>query len=320
MGDLEQLYGQDRALGFLQTCIGNHSLSHAYLFYGPAGVGKMTAARAFATEILKNEDPMGKVLLKAQSHPDLLIIERSPDKTRLGKEQVSKPLQTWLALKPYRARHRFVIIRDAHLLTPEAGNALLKTLEEPPEYAVLILVSDEGQVMETISSRCQPVRFQAVPEEDIVKILVAHGTEREQAWECARLSQGSVAVALEFAQETGLADKWDKARNYVEKIAAGEMGSLFETAEAVEKSPHLLSHMLSTILRDVYVYKSTKNADLLLLTQHRDLAEALPAVSTERLGIAMNCLQDLHRQLRYNVNPLTVGINMAYAVRNAFWE
>lgn len=320
MGDLENLLGQDKAVAFLRSCIENQSLSHAYLFYGPAGVGKMAAALAFATEILEKEDPGGRALLSAQAHPDLFLIERITDKTRLGKEQVGKPMQSWLGLKPYRTRHRVVIIRDAHLLTPEAGNALLKTLEEPPEYAILILVSDEGLVMETIASRCQPVRFQALPEEDIIAILSAQGAEPERAGVLARLSQGSVAAALEFAHESGLNEKWEKARYYVTRIAAGDMGGLFEAAEAVEKAPHLLSHMLSTILRDVYVYKSTKNASLLMDMQHREVAETLPEASLERLAAALNHMQDLHKQLRYNVNPLTVGINMAYAVRGVFWD
>lgn len=320
MDNLEQLKGQGRAAGFLRTCIENNSLSHAYLFYGPSGVGKMTAALAFAEEILKKEDPSAKIFLNARAHPDLMIIERNPEKTRLGKEQVSKPLQSWLALKPYRAKHRFVIIRDAHLMTPEAGNALLKTLEEPPEYAIMILVSDQGLVMETIASRCQPVRFQALSEDDIANILVTQGAEAEQARDCARLSQGSVAAALEFTQETGLTEKWELARYYIKEISGGNLGVLFEAAEAIEKAPYLLSHMLSTILRDVYVYRSTKNPDLLLISEHQDLTESLPDMPLERVGAALNRLQGLQKQLRYNVNPLTLGINMAYAVRDVFWD
>lgn len=320
MDHLEFLKGQDRAGMFLRTCMDNNCLNHAYLFYGPAGVGKMTAAMAFAKEIIEKEDPAAKILLSTQAHPDLLVIERQPEKTRLGKEQVSQSLQAWLALKPYRAKHRLVIIRDAHLMTPEAGNALLKTLEEPPEYAILILVSDEGLVMETIASRCQPVRFQAVSEEDIAEILINQGIDPEQAFDCARLSQGSVAAALEFTQETGLTNKWEQARYYVKEISNGNMGVLFEAAEAIEKAPYLLSHMLSTILRDVYVFKSTNNPDLLLVGEHRAFTESLPDVPLDRIGTALNRLQVLQKQLRYNVNPLTLGINMAYAVRDVFGD
>lgn len=320
MDGLELLKGQDRAAMFLRSGIDNHCLNHAYLFYGPAGVGKMTAAIAFATEIIEKEDPAAQIFLSEKAHPDLLVIERQPEKTRLGKEQVSQSLQAWLALKPYRAKHRLVIIRDAHLMTPEAGNALLKTLEEPPQYAIIILISDEGLVMETIASRCQAVRFQAVSERDIADILINQGTDMEQALNCARLSQGSVAAALEFTQETGLTGKWEQARYYLKEIANGNMGVLFEAAEAIEKAPHLLSHMLSTILRDIYVFRATKNPDLLLVGEHQDLAESLPDVPLDRIGTALNRLQALQKQLRYNVNPLTLGVNMTYAIRAVFGE
>ncbi|MGI6434018.1 MAG: ATP-binding protein [Syntrophomonadaceae bacterium] len=320
MDYLSRVSGQHRAVDFLRTLIEHENLSHAYLFYGPAGVGKMTAAESFAAVILAAEDQAGKGLLTGRVHPDMLIVERLPDKTRLGKDQISKEVQPWLALKPYRARHRLVIIRDAHLLTPEAGNALLKTLEEPPEYAVIILVADEVTLMETILSRCQIVRFQAVAEEDLVAILTEQGIDIEQARCAARLSQGSVAAAVAFAQETGLAEQWNTAHSMVKSLAAGNMAAVFEAAESIEKAPHLLSHMLSTILRDIYVYRSTGNAALLMIAEHEGLAHAFSSASTDRLRDAVGKVQAMQKQLQTNVNPLTLGINMAYAVRDAFWD
>jgi DNA polymerase-3 subunit delta' len=320
MDDLSKIIGQNKVVDFLRTCVDNQNLSHAYLYYGPAGVGKMTAAIAFATGILAREDPAGRVLLTDRAHPDLFIIERMADKTRLSKDQISKEMQPWLALKPYRAKHRFVIIRDAHLLTIEAGNALLKILEEPPEYAILILVTDEAAIMETILSRCQPVRFQAVSEEDIVAVLTTRGIDVEQARRAAQVSQGSVAAALDIAQEAGLSEKWDLARHAFVALARGKMAALFEAAEAIEKAPNLLSYMLSTILRDVYVYRSTANPALLMISEHEDLINSLPAAALDRIGAAVNRVQALQKQLRYNVNPLTLGINIAYAVRGVFWD
>lgn len=319
MDDLTRIIGQNRAIEFLRTCIDNQHLSHAYLFCGPAGVGKMTTAVAFANTLLKREDPKGRVLLANRAHPDLFTIERIPDKTRLSKEQI-KEMQSWLALKPYRAQHRLVIIRDAHLLTPEAGNALLKILEEPPEYAILILVTDEAAIMETILSRCQPVRFKAVSEDDIITVLTGRGIDIEQASCAARLCQGSIAAALEFAQEEDLARQWNLARQHFVALARGDMAAVFEAADTIEKDPHLLSYMLSTILRDVCVYRSSGNPALLMFSEHQELIKSLPDADPDRIGAAVNRVQDLQKHMRYHVNPLALGINIAYAVRGAFWD
>lgn len=319
MDDLTGIIGQNRVIEFLRTCIDNQHLSHAYLFCGPAGVGKMTTALAFASTLLTREDPTGKVLLANHVHPDLFIIERIPDKTRLSKEQI-REMQSWLALKPYRAKHRLVIIRDAHLLTPEAGNALLKILEEPPEYAILILVTDEAAIMETILSRCQPVRFKAVSEDDIIAFLTTRGIDMEQAGCAARLCQGSIAAAIEFAQEGDLSEKWNLARQHFAALAQGNMTAVFEAAGEIEQAPHLLSYMLSTILRDVCVYRSTEKPSLLMFHEHQDLIKSLPDVDPDRIGAAVNRIQDLQKHMRYHVNPLALGINIAYAVRGAFWD
>lgn len=318
MDYLSGVKGQSQAVGFLNALIENRKFSHAYLFYGPAGVGKMTAAQAFAGAILTVGDQGGKTLLAGGMHPDLLVIERLSDKTRLGKDQISKGVQPWLALKPYRSRHRLVIIRDAHLLTPEAGNALLKTLEEPPQYAIIILIADEATLMETILSRCQMVRFKAVAEKDLIAILTDRGTDIGPARSAARLSQGSVAAAVDFAQEKGLSQQWETAYSIVASLAQGDWAAVFEAAEKIEKAPSLLSHMLSTILRDIYVYRTTQGALLLMMAEHEDLALAFPHVSTDRLRRAVGELEGIQKQLKANVNPLTLGINMAFTVRGAF--
>ncbi len=317
---LSGIRGQPEVISFLTTLVKHGKISHAYLFYGPAGVGKMATAEAFANSLLAADDQRARGLLAAGMHPDMLIVKRHPEKTRLGKEQISQEVQPWLALRPYRAAHRLVIIRDAHLLSQEAGNALLKTLEDPPEYAVIILVADEAGLMETILSRCQIVRFKAVCGEDLIAILTERGISIEQARSAARLSQGSVATALDFAQESGLAEQWRAAHTMVTSLAKGDRAAVFEAAEIIEKRPSLLSHMLITVLRDIYVYRSTGRADLLMMAEHKDLLPDLSGLSADRLRAAVARLQDLQKQLRTNVNPFTLGINMAFAARAAFWS
>ena len=133
--------------------------AHAYLFHGPAGVGKRRAAIGFAGELLG--DP-GRV--ERRAHPDLYVLEPLGDQIRID---AIRELRHDLHMRPFEADRRVYLIFGAHSLNDEAADALLKDLEEPPPYAVAVLVADDlGQLSATIRSRCQPVPFRRLAERD----------------------------------------------------------------------------------------------------------------------------------------------------------
>ena len=144
------------------------------------------------------------------------------NRTRISKEQISKEMIPWLAMKPYRAKHRLVLIHDSHLLSLEAANALLKTLEEPAEYAVLILLNDTSEMLETIVSRCQLLRFYPLESQVIEKILIDEGVEAQQASRAARLSQGSLGQAWLFSQEENWPERWQSTLSLLQGLSSAE--------------------------------------------------------------------------------------------------
>ena len=120
--------------------------AHAYLFHGPAGVGKRATALAFAAELLGDE-----ARVERRSHPDLYVLEPLGDQIRID---AIRELRRDLHMRPFEAQRRVYVVFSAHLLNDEAADALLKDLEEPPEYATIVLVADElGPLPETIRSR-----------------------------------------------------------------------------------------------------------------------------------------------------------------------
>ena len=132
--------------------------AHAYLFHGPAGVGKRLAARAFAAALLGDEGDR----VERGAHPDLYVLEPLGDMIRIDE---ARELRRDLHMRPFEADRRVYLIFGAHLLNAEAADALLKDLEEPPPYAVVVLVADElGPLPETIRSRCQLVPFRRLSE------------------------------------------------------------------------------------------------------------------------------------------------------------
>jgi DNA polymerase-3 subunit delta' len=131
--------------------------SHAYLLHGPAGVGKHVAAIGFAAELLGDGDRVER-----GAHPDLYVLEPHGEMIRIDDV---RELRRDLHMRPFEADRRVYVIADAHLLNAEAADALLKDLEEPPPYAIVVLVADElGPIPETIRSRCQLVPFQRLSE------------------------------------------------------------------------------------------------------------------------------------------------------------
>jgi DNA polymerase-3 subunit delta' len=182
---------------------------HAYLFVGPSGTGKRAAARAFAAEILAAgaadpDDTRRRVLAEPSPHPDLVWL--SPPGTQHLVEEVRERVIRGAAYRPFEAARRAFVIEAADTMADESQNALLKTLEEPPPFAHLVLLSSEpALLLETVVSRCQPVPFAALSPEAVEERLAASaagGSDGERR-AAARLCGGDGDRALFLLTDAG---------------------------------------------------------------------------------------------------------------------
>jgi DNA polymerase-3 subunit delta' len=186
--------------------------SHAYLFRGPRGAGKRAAARAFAAEILATgaEDPddaRRRALLDPSPHPDFVWL--TPRGAQHLVEEVREQVIRAAAYRPFEGAKRVFVVEAAEAMRDESQNALLKTLEEPPAYAHLILLSSEPEILlETIASRCQPVDFAPLPPGVVEAELAGLGSPEEIAT-AARLSAGDPTRAQYLLSEPGRALRED---------------------------------------------------------------------------------------------------------------
>ncbi len=184
---------------------GGHA-SHAYLFHGPAGAGKRAVAREFAAALLaRDAGELSSVRARIErgSHPDLTWVTRSGAAEMLVSD-IEEPVVAAAARTPFEAARRVFVIEAVETMNDQAANRLLKTLEEPPDYVHVLLLSDRREdVLATIVSRCQPVRFDSLAADQIAARL--DGVEPERAQACARLALGDARLAARLAGEQGVA-------------------------------------------------------------------------------------------------------------------
>jgi DNA polymerase-3 subunit delta' len=226
------IQGQDRAVAILASALARGRLAHAYLFIGPAGVGKKRTACALAQAVLCEERPRAGcgacascALAAAGAHPDLILVTREPGKQTLGIDQV-RDLQRLLGLRPVRGSKKIALLDDAHLLNAAAQSALLKLLEEPPGDALLILLTvNSATLSRPLVSRCQQVRFAPLPIPVVEDLLVReHAKDPTTAHTLARYSHGSLGRALALDPQV-----FSEERRYIEEELQQLAGASFAT-------------------------------------------------------------------------------------------
>ena len=266
-----EIIGHQRPLEILRLALGNGRLHHAYLFVGPEGVGKRAVALALAKAVHCDETAnefCGRCAACARiqnaNHPDVRIVETLAGKKEISIQQV-REIEKELNFRSFSGKRKIAIIDPATSMNLSAQNALLKTLEEPPQDSVLILIApNAGALLPTLRSRCLRISFGPLARDEVARYLMSkEGINQDDASLRAALSMGSLGAAIRFDKDELL----EKRRSWAAlllSLSAGDYRGAIEAAEAIASNKEESLRFLEwteTWYRDLLVHAATKNSE-----------------------------------------------------------
>lgn len=308
----ENIKGQEFAKKYMINSINKGKINHAYMFEGIEGIGKETFAYDLA-----------KILLETphlENAPDCIRVK--PEGNSIKIAQI-RNLQSDIVIKPHK-KYKIYIIDKAEKMTVEAQNALLKTLEEPPEYAIIILVTNNKEgLLQTIRSRCEIVKFTPIPFIEIKNYLINQGIEPNRANLLSSFSRGSMKKALELASSNEFYEMKENVQKYIETILSKNMVEILDIPTQIEQYKGEIINVLDMMInyfRDIMICKEHVNksmiinADKLVFIQnmsskitYSQVSKIIDIIEDTKIKIKGNC--------NFNVSIQVMSLNIYEVIK-----
>jgi len=304
--------GHEELKDRIQKALRDDQLAHAYIFEGVQGVGKSLMAEAIAAALLCEvniEEACGTcpscLKMASSNHPDYEII--LPDGASIKNKQM-EVFQEFIMLKPYTGKRKIAVVRVAHSMTLSAQNRILKVLEEPPHYAVIIFITDQlAGMLPTIKSRCQSVSFQRLSKENISRYLVKnHEVSEIDALMYATFADGSIQRASHSIADEAFVELRSGVIQFTECLIQKKTAKAFDWASEMEGQKEKLETVFDLMklwFRDIMLLKNGAQDDLLFNADHLETLKKESYRMT--LGQSVEILERIERaraQLKSHVN------------------
>ena len=315
MANFKDIIGQESIKKHLQTAIKTGNLSHAYIINGEYGSGRQTIASALAKTIqcqskTDDTDACGVCTSCKQAvshnHPDIKYITH--DKTSISVNDIREQLNNDISIKPYSSEYKIYIIPDANKMTEQAQNALLKTIEEPPVYAIIILLTENcDSLLPTIRSRCVTLTMNPIEKDKICTYLEnKFQLEPEQAQIAANYCQGNIGKAIRFASSSDFIEMKNQVLKLLKNLDSMDIASIIDTIKEFSTHKNDINDYLDLMLlwyRDVLMFKVTKDANLLLYSdEYSAISEQATKRDYENIENIIAAIDKAKVRLKANVN------------------
>lgn len=309
--DFNSIIGHKRAIETLKRAIRNKTVSHSYLFEGEEGLGKKKTAYAFAKTLLckeQKEEPCNHctscIKFDGGNHPDLSVI--IPQKGLIKKEAIEDLIKS-VATAPFESLRKIFIIDDSHKMSQEGKNALLKTLEEPPEYINIILISSStNNLLPTILSRVQSIKFYPVESKKISDLLVSlHNKSREEADFIADFSKGSVGKSIELATSDDFFQMREEIIKIIDSLIKGDRTKAISSIGFFNDNKDNIEQVLDIFLfwfRDLLILKEIGNNSLILNKDKVEILSRETFIDFSKINDIIEKVQQTKDNISRNIN------------------
>lgn len=316
MDTFDNIIGQEHIKEHLRTSVASGKISHAYLITGEVQAGKEYIARIFAQSILcenkiNDVEPCGKchscIQVLTKNHPDLITVTHAKPNI-VSVNDVREKIVNDIDIKPFESKHKIYIMNEAEKMRPEAQNALLKTLEEPPEYAVIMLLSTSKEaLLPTILSRCIQLDMRPVEDKIVRKYLMTELKIPDyQADICVAFARGNIGKARSLATSEefeNIKEEAIRVLKYIRDMDVSDMVMTVKKLQEYKMNTNDFLDIMTIWYRDVLLYKATMDADAIVFKDEgAQIRKNASASAYEGIEEILNAIEKTKARLKANVN------------------
>lgn len=314
MAGFKDIIGHEQIIEHLQNAIAMDKVSHAYIINGPDKSGKMMLAEAFAMTVQCEQGGRDACLechsckqALGRNQPDIIYVSHEKPNT-ISVDDIRTQVNNDIVIKPYSSRHKIYIIDEAEKMNVQAQNALLKTIEEPPAYAIiLLLTTNADNFLPTILSRCVSLNIKAVPDETIEKYLMSNWQIPDyQAQICVAFAQGNVGKAIQLASSSDFNELKSSVLQLVKRLHEIDLYELTEAVKQIGEYKLQINDYFDLMMvwyRDVLYFKATGDVNgLIFKDEVYDIKRRAEKSSYNGIEQIIEALQKAQIRLLANVN------------------
>ena len=314
MGSFKDVVGHKDILKYISSAVENNRVSHAYILNGERGSGKKMLANLFAMTLLcetGDNEPCGKChsckQAESGNHPDIIRVTHEKPNS-ISVDDIRTQVNNTVDIKPYQGPYKVYIIPQADMMTPQAQNVILKTIEEPPSYAVFLLLTENAEtLLPTINSRCVMLKLRNIKDTLIKKYLMENLEIPDyKADMCTAFAQGNMGRAIMLANSDHFNEIREEAVQLLKHINEMELNEIVAAVKNISVYKLEITDYLDIIMiwyRDVLLYKATKEIDKVVFKdQLQSIKEQARKSSYEGIELILESLEKAKARLKANVN------------------